>query len=283
MPKTFTILAGLLLLVGVALATHVPVPLSSVFGGDVLSSIVYYTSDGNLGVPAYVIGGEIGDGGDDGAGFHLDDGDAFTVTTADGSSETVTFSAADFADIGEATQDEVVAVLDGQLTLAEAALDNGHVVLRGLQGGSSAALILTDGPGSPLAALDVGAGLTSGASDIELTISAPAEAGDLSGKPYLLVASTTPGVIPVAGFEVPLLYDATTAQIMRAAQLGVVDGFLGTLDANNDALAVFETDLLAKLYPDGAPPALLFAYVVFDESLSQIEFVSNAFEVQLLP
>jgi len=282
MNKTIALFAGLALLAGLAYSSHVPVALSSIFGGDVLSSITYYASSGNLGVPAYVIGGELEDDGDDEGGFALADGDTFSVANTDGVTETVTFSEADFADIGAATQDEVVAAIAAQLTIADVALDNGHIVVRGLEGGPSATLVLSDGTGAPLAALDLEAGVTNGASDIELTISVPAEIGDLSGKPYLLVASTTPGTIPVAGFEVPVAYDTTTAQVLRAAQLGLLDGFLGELDANNDALATFETDLLAPLFPNGLPTSLLFTYVVFDDELTGIEYVSNAFEVQIV-
>lgn len=78
----------------------------------------------------------------------------------------------------------------------------------------------------------------------------------------------------------PVAYDETTVQILRAAQLGAVDGFIGELDANGDSLAVFETDLLGPSFGDELPPSMLFTYVVFDDDVTTIEFVSNAFEVQ---
>jgi len=48
------------------------------------------------------------------------------------------------------------------------------------------------------------------------------------------------------------------------------------------ANATFDTKLLAKFYPSGTPGSLYFAFVIFSADFSEIVFVSNRFEAEVV-
>lgn len=261
-----------------AAAQPVPKSFSAACCELFLTELAWVKSPANPGVPPYVMGmGETTFALTDGAGFSVSDG---TDT------EQVTFSAADFADIAAATPEELMHALNDQLTLGEAMVDGGMLMLRGFGGGADAVLELTEGPGDALMSLGLPAGMMNGDDDIELRLATDLEMamgddheGGLAGHDYIVVMSTTEGVTPVAGWQVPLAVDATTLLGLRALQLGLLPGFSGELDAEGGAHVSLDGALLPKLFPGGLPERLHFAFVVFDEGLTDIAFVGNAFSV----
>lgn len=94
--------------------------------------------------------------------FALTDGSGFSLSVDGGPAQTVSFSAAAFADIGAATADEVAAAINSQVVNATAVVVDGRIAIRSLATGSSASLALTDGAGSPLAALGLPTGSVTG-------------------------------------------------------------------------------------------------------------------------
>jgi flagellar hook-associated protein 1 FlgK len=83
------------------------------------------------------------------------------VVDASGTPHTVNLTAGDFANPGQATAEELAAAIDAQLGGdATARAVGGHLVIRANAGGPSATLQLTDGTGSPLAALGLPAGVS---------------------------------------------------------------------------------------------------------------------------
>lgn len=293
--KTSHILLSAGALAALGLASHVPVALSTPFGATVLSEITYFKSTGDLGVPAYVAGA-------DEHGYHVHDGTTFHASNGT-QTETMVFEAADFVNVHHAEPVEIADAINADMTLVEAFVENDTLVFRGLGAGSDAMLQLTDDVGAPLFKFGMVDGdATSvevfGSDDIDLVLSVGDEGddgegghghgghgddhgGSLAGYPYLVIASTTPGTTPVAGFEVPFVLDGTTDAVVRAMKLGLVENFDGHLDAEQDAFARFDADLIDVIWGDATPDELYFAFVVFDPELSGIEFVSNRFTVDI--
>lgn len=312
--KNILIGAGALALGGVLFANHVAVGLSSLFGYEIVDKIVFVESEGLTGVPAFVVGGED-------ETYELTAGDSFKVMRTDGVFDTVTFDAADFVDIQNATLDEVADAVSAQLTVAQFGELNGFLTFTGLEGGADASLTLANLTGLPLEDLQFTPDTTFGTKDIEFTISVPApeghghggdhgdgghpasaaDGGDhgdghgghehpgqdqgnangLAGKRYVLVLSTTEGATGIGGLELPVAFDATTALGLRATNLGLLPGFVGKLNENEDEWATFPSDLLPLFFPEGNPESLYFAYAVFDFDLTP-EYVSNRFEVRFV-
>jgi hypothetical protein len=206
------------------------------------------------------------------------------VAAGSGASERVTFEAAQFADIAHATPEEVRDAINAQLGVGKALVDSGMLMLRGMQGGAGAAITLADGPGSPLGQLGFASGTLTGTEDIELRLATGLDdaADALDRHPFLLVVSTTPGSVQVAGHTLPLAIDATTLAALRAAELGLLPGFIGELDEHGDALATFDTALLPALFPAGTPERLYFAFVVLSPDLTGIELTSNLFQTHIV-
>jgi hypothetical protein len=100
----------------------------------------------------------------------------------------------------------------------------------------------------------------------------------LAGHTYMLVMSTTPGETHAAGQVVPLAIDETTLLGLRAIEFGLLPGFFGTHEQNGEALVSFDTALLKKMFPAGAPDELYYSFVVFDPALTSLEFASNRFD-----
>lgn len=276
--KQFTLTTGAALgLAALALAHHVPVGLSHVSGPEILREVVFFTSQGLFGVPAYKPGAVEAPGHHDPVG--LVDGDSFTLMDQAGSVETITFTAADFPDIANAVVADVVSVINAKSSLAQAIDHNGYVALRGVAGGATASLDVADGPGGPLSKLGVGGGQVFGRDDLELTISIPDPNLNLAGQTYVVLASTTPGSFTLSGKTIPIGYDALTARFIDFAVNGVAGGFVGTLDGNSDASASLAAAQLQQGFAGGYPDKMYFAYIVLGANQRRIEYVSNAFTV----
>jgi hypothetical protein len=280
MNKKQTLLASgsLLCLAALAFAHHVPVGLSHVSGSEILSTVVYFTSGGTFGVPAYKVGAV--EAPDHGEAVGLVDGDSFSVMNQAGVTETITFSAADFGDISTADVHDVVHVINDKASLFEALDTNGYVVLQGLVGGDSASLDVSDGLGGPLSKLGVTGGTALGADELALTISIPDPALNLAGAPYLTLLSATDGSFTVQGKVIPIGFDSLTSVWLPFARSGAAPGFAGNLDANSDASAELTATQFQQAFGgSGYPDKLYFSYVVFTPGTLQIAYVSNRFTV----
>jgi hypothetical protein len=277
--KQLTLGAGsLVALAALALAHHVPVGLSHVSGSEILSTVVYFTTGGTFGVPAYKVGAA--EAPDHGAAVGLVDGDSFTVMNEAGQSETITLEAADFTDISTADMHDVVHVLNDKASLFEAIETNGYLVLQGLSGGDTASLAVTDGLGGPLAKMGVTSGTELGADELALTISIPDPLLNLAGASYVTLISATDGSFSVQGKTIPIGFDSLTQAWLPFVRTGAAPGFKGNLDGNSDASALltgtqFQQAFGSTSYPD----KLYFAYVVFTPGTAQIAYVSNRFTV----
>jgi len=265
-----------------------PVALSAACCENFLTRLLYFSQPGNTGVPAYTMVDPTAGMG----GFALSEGASFQVVDQEGVTESVTFMAEMFTDIGAATMHEVVHAVNEQLGIALAFEDSGMLMLRGVTGGADSALTLVDGPGAPLAALGFAEETVSGAADIELALATdlmPMGMGDGGGQgaelmhlTYAIVLSTTPGSTDLGHHELPMVVDDVTLLGLRIAQFGLAEGLVGELSHHGTAEAVFPSALLPKMFPQGLPEELYFAFVVFSEAADEIVFVSNRFDLELI-
>jgi len=268
-------------LAAVGLAHHLHVPLSTLFGPQVLDSVVFYTESGKFGVPSIRPTTEAFDHGHV---FQFHDGDSFAVADGSGGRETVVFDAAAFAavgaDIDRARLEDVAAVINAGTDLIEAYVTNEVLAVRGVAGGSASTVDLSDGPGSPLAKLTLPAGPGSGSDDLELELSIPADHPvDLAGHNYWLLLSGTVGAFTFQGHSIPLGIDPTLNLGVLMAASGKLPGFIGQLDAGNDAAVVADGAWFGAFTPG---MELYFSYVVMSPDWSALEFVSNRFTVDFL-
>jgi hypothetical protein len=280
--RTKQILLGLAVAIGgVASAHHLSAGLSFKQGPEVVTHVSYFQETSPAGIPAYHVStDEVGHQTPVG----LSEGDALTLVGANGSQETIVFSAADFADIASATAEEVLEVLAAKSALADAHEDNGYLVIHGAGGGGSlTSLELQDGAGEPLAKLSFAEGTLSGSDALELQISVPTGGPDLAGHPYLILASATPGASQVKGTEIPIGIDGSTREFFALTMQGLLPGFAGRLDVDSDSEATLDLGWIEGVYgPQATPFDVQFALVVFDPALTQVEYVSNAFTLHVL-
>jgi len=271
-----------LALAALAFAHHIPVALSYVAGAEILTNVDLRLSGESIGVPPYVVSnGEL-------ETVSIADGAQFSVVNGEGTTETVTFDAADFADMSAIPVEDVVAHVNSQLSVAMAEVDNSYFTLRGLGGGVASTLGLQDGVSNPLASLNLGETTVAGALNAHMAISVPGEdhhhgehdhQSDYAGFQYLLVASATQGefVLP-NGMSLPLALDAWTVEFLNATDAGMLPGFHGVLNETGDAEAILPTLLL----PSGSmPEKLYFAYLVVDPTAG-IVFTSNRFTINVI-
>ncbi|MBI1849932.1 MAG: flagellar hook-associated protein FlgK [Planctomycetes bacterium] len=160
-----------------------------------------------------------------GSTFALANGNTLSVSVDGGASQTVTFNSGDFADISQATADEVAAVLNAQLTGTSASVSNGKVVLASLTSGPSSSLAITDGIGTPAATLGLSTTLETGST----TSASPRIEGSYSG--------TT--------------NDSFTFRALSNGTIGLTAGLqVGVFDANDTQVAVL--DVGSTYIPGGA-------------------------------
>lgn len=277
--KQLTLGAGsLVALAALALAHHVPVGLSHVSGDEILSTVVYYTTGGSFGVPAYKVGSV--EAPDHGAAVGLVDGDSFAVMDNLGNTETITLTAADFTDISTADMHDAVHVINDKASLFQAIETNGYLVLQGLAGGDLASLDVSDGLGNPLAKMGVTSGTVQGADELALTISIPDPGLNLAGAPYITLLSATDGSFTVQGRTIPVGFDSLTQVWLPFVRSGGAPGFKGNLDGNSDASAQLTAANFQQAFgPASYPDKLYFTYVVFHPGTAQIAYMSNRFTV----
>jgi hypothetical protein len=265
----------------VGLAHHIHVPLSTLFGPEVLDGVVFYTESGKFGVPHIrPTTGEF----EEHQEFDLDEGDAFSVVTESGAAESVVFTAADFAatggDIDHAQLSDIATVINTKAALIEAYEMNEALVVRGVAGGSASTIDLADVTGSPLAKLTLPAGVGAGSDHLDLELSIPEDHPvNLAGHNYWLLISGTPGSFSFQGQAIPLGMDPTLNLGVLMAANGTLPGFIGQLDAGNDASVVADGSWFTNFTPG---MELYFAYVVMSPDWSALDFVSNRFTVKFL-
>lgn len=280
--KRFLIGAALLT-GGVALAHHIPVPLSHADGKEILTDVVLYSQPKNVGVPGYIVS-TVGHEDE----VALTDGASFSVHATGGLTETVVFQASDFPDIAHATDEQVVVVINSQLTIAVAETQNGFFALRAVEGGPGHSISLAEGPGRPLLALGFEESDQSGSDAIEMVLSIPSDgheddgADKLAQHPYLVFASSGEGSFLFHGVEVPIARDHVTASFIQAVREGELPSFFSRLNEGADARAVVSLDQVQDLLGTDLPDELHFAYVVFSPDYSSVEFVSNRFTVHVV-
>ncbi len=285
----------------VAFANHVPVPLSSPFGEEIFTRVVFFDQADHEGVPAYHRGSDEVD-------VNLVDGSTFELRDAAGATEQVVLhdNADDHLDL-----DAIVASINGQITVGEAFVDNDTLGIRGLRGGAAESLELIDGFGEPLALLGFVGGTVSGEDDVRFTISLPGahhhggegeehEHGDdheeghegeghgggehtFAHHPYVMLLSTTEGEIAVNdGYVIPVGYDSTLANTLRAMGVGLLPTFTGHLDENEDAEVVLPRGVLHAMFPQGMPEELFATFVVLDEVEPTVWYTSNVFTIEIV-
>jgi len=273
---------GALALGASVFAHHIAVGLSSQFGGEIVDQIVFYENAQTFGVPAYALGSSAHH-------FHLTDGDTFFVSDGNGASDEITIRAEDFADMSDASMEEIVAAIGAQLSVAQVTTVNNTLTFHGTTGGDTSSITLSSGAGSAMADLELSPGTAFGSKDIGFTLSVPADhehgdedhIDDFAHAPYVLVGGLTPGVTPIDGVEIPLAVDTTVLNFLRATKTGLLPGFVGELDDNADASTSFPSALLSKFFPNGTPDELHFAYVVFDGH-GEATYASNRFTVKFV-
>jgi len=281
--RKFVALAVVAALAGAAFAHFVPLPLSYAAGPEILSEVVVYHSTPERGAPAYKLATEEGD-----EGFALEHGDSFWILDDVHSPERIVFDQAQFADIGAATDVEVVAAIGAQATRAVAFSDNGFIGLRGVVGGSSRSLRLEDGAGAPLESLHLDTSIVFGRDDIELHIATPAPEGLAGGTPsfaqhpYVVLGSNAPGLMRFHGQLLPVQRNASMATLFQASAQGLLPGFIGVLDEHSTSTATLPLDQIDALFGPNPPSDLFFVLAVLSLDGSQVELVSSQLHVSLL-
>lgn len=264
---------------------HVDLPLTCSLCDNKLTEIVVHLRGSNLGVPAYVA---TMDEVSHETRFALADGEKFSVMDQDGLTEVVTFHASGFADLSQAAPAEVVAAMNGQLTLAQASLHNGNLLLRGVKGGALSTLTPDNVTGTPLDTLMIQAGeMMPGADHVGLALSIPAgdepAPGAFAGLPYRVLVSATEGTTDLGGgLTLPIATDGLTRAFLRAAASGLVPTLVGALDSHSDASAEIPLDALQALLGSAPPAKLFMAFVVTSADGTQPLYVSNRFTATLV-
>jgi len=184
---------------------------------------------GFFGSPRPTVSGTVGQP------FALAAGRSLGMALDGGTPVTVTFQAADFANIARATAEEVAAVLQRDVPGLTARAVAGRVVVQGPTAGPAGTLALTDGAGTPLATLGLAAGLETGRSGSV----APGVQGSYTGTEtglyrFEALGSGTVGVTP--GLQVAA-YDPSGVRVTLldvgagyapGSKLDVADGFAVT-------------------------------------------------------
>jgi hypothetical protein len=167
-----------------------------------------------------------------GAGpFALVDGQTLTLRFDGGAEQTVTLAAADFADIGAATADELAAVINAQIADGRATVEAGILTLSSDTEGSSSQVEVTGGTANPT--LGFAAGVTSGAGNV----------ADLSAvtasEVKTVVEAAIPSVEVTAGvggiLELRTLGTGAAVSLQVQAATAVVFGFDNDLHSGSDS------------------------------------------------
>lgn len=266
---------------GLAAAHHINVALSYPQGPEILEEIHYIKNGLAVGVPPYhLTTAEV----DHHAIFQLADGDGFQLVGPGGQQETITFDAADFADIGNAEIGDILDVINAKSQLAVAGDPNGYVMLRGVDGGAGSSLELIDGPGAPLSKIGFLDGVLSGSDKIPLELSVPLGDSPISliGHPYVMFVSATPGSFGLGGKTVPIGLDGSSMVFLDLSLSHPgLRNFRGRLNTTEDSKAQLDPNLIDLVYGSATPSEMYFAYAVFAPDFKTVEYVSNAFTVHI--
>jgi flagellar hook-associated protein FlgK len=129
-------------------------------------------------------------------------GSSFDVAVNGGAPQTVTFNPADFADINAATASEVAAVVNAQVAGVTASVVDGNLVIGSNSEGAASSLAITDGVGSPAAALGLPLTATGTDSGVDVTISGSAATAGPDTFTFKPSGDGQIGVTPGLGIEV---------------------------------------------------------------------------------
>ncbi len=135
--------------------------------------------------------------------FALSDGNQLSIEVDGQPAQTVTFQAADFADISEATAAEVAAAINASVTGATALVSKGRLVIQSDSTGSSSSLQLSDVSGTPSSALGLSTSPVTG-NDQPVTVELKGEPADpMTGRLFIQASGDgTIGVTPGLTMEV---------------------------------------------------------------------------------
>lgn len=145
----------------------------------------------------------------------LTNGDQLTVSVDGGPAQTVTFNSADFADINNATADEVAAVFNSQVSGVNAAVVDGRLTLRSGATGSISSLTVVDGAGTPAA--DLGLPLSAFGSDSTVDVNVTGSTGSEQARHFTFRASGDGKIGLTPGLEVEVYENG---QLLTTLQVG---------------------------------------------------------------
>ncbi|MBI3818684.1 MAG: flagellar hook-associated protein FlgK [Planctomycetes bacterium] len=94
--------------------------------------------------------------------FTLTGGSTMQISVDGGAPQTISFQSSQFSDITKATAEEIAAAIGGQLVGAKAVADHGRVSIVSTTTGAASTIQITDGTGSPAAALGFPSGADAG-------------------------------------------------------------------------------------------------------------------------
>ncbi len=146
----------------------------------------------------------------------LVNGAQLNIAVDGGAPQTVTFNAADFADINNATAAEVAAVLNAQTTGLLASVVDGRLVITSNASGAASSLAVTDGAGLPAAALGLPASASGTDQPVSVAISGMSAGGSAARLTFKAAGDGQIGITP--GLEVEV-YDES-GLLLTTLQVG---------------------------------------------------------------
>lgn len=132
----------------------------------------------------------------------LSNGSTLQIAVDGGAAQTITFNSADFANIGAATADEVAAVMNAQATGVTASVVDGRLVVSSNNEGTSSSLVVTDGAGSPAAAIGLPLAASGADAAVDVKISGSSSTAGPDTFTFKPTGDGQIGVTPDLGIEV---------------------------------------------------------------------------------
>jgi flagellar hook-associated protein FlgK len=149
----------------------------------------------------------------------LSSGSQLSLSVDGGPAQTVTFNAADFANISAATAQEVAAVIEAQTSGVSASVVDGRLVLRSDTTGAASSLAVADVSGTPAAILGLPSAAQGTDTPVRVTVSGTSTASQAASYRFVAVGDGRIGETP--GLEVQVL-DASGGIV---ATLSVGEGY----------------------------------------------------------
>ena len=188
--------------------------------------------------------------------FALTNGDALSISVGGGPAQNVTFSSGQFADITQATADEVAQAINGSLVGATARVVDGRVVIRSDTARATSSIQISDATGTPSATLGLSNAIDQGA-DQAVNVTVGGRYTGISDDRFSFRAKGdgTIGVTP--GLQVEVVDDAgmviatldVGAGYSPGTSLDVADGVtvsFGAGDISQSGADRFDLDLQAQ-------------------------------------